>query len=142
MTLPPESRTPPRLRRLAVPAIFAAGLLGVLAGCDGSPSSGSGPSSASAPTPVVGHWTSDPTLSQLGRIVHTYDFAPDGTFAASFEFVDAKIPAMTSKGTYDTATRTLHAEGKSAGTDMTYAFDGDVLVLTERNKDSYRLKRP
>lgn len=102
---------------------------------------GSSASTSGASTSLVGRWVSDPTLSQLGRIVHTYDFAADGTYAASFEFVDAKLPAMTSKGTYDTKLRALHAEGKAPGAGMSYAFDGDVLVLTEGNKDSYRLKR-
>lgn len=127
-----------RRRRIA-----GAGLLALLAclatACGGEPGAAAGrPGEAGS---IVGRWVSEPTLSQLGQIVHSYEFGADRTWRASFEFVQAKIPPVRLDGTYDVTSHTLRGNDKEKGTPMTWAFEGDVLVLTEPNGDAYRLRR-
>jgi hypothetical protein len=88
---------------------------------------------------IVGRWVSKPTLSQLGEIVHAYEFRPDGSWHGSFDFVHVPIPAVTLDGTYG---RTHVAVGGAREQQpMSWTFDGAVLVLREANGDTYRLER-
>jgi hypothetical protein len=123
------------MHRARAPRLFALLFTAFLAGCDGSRDREAG----GATPGVVGTWTSDPSPSQLGRAVHRYDIRADGTYHASLRLVDAGLPPMEVSGTWDAGRRVLH--GAKPGDEMTYAFEGEVLVLREKNGDSYRLKR-
>lgn len=121
--------------------IAGAGLLALLAclatACGEEPGAPAGrPDEAGR---IVGRWVSKPTLSQLGEIVHSFEFRPDGTWHGSFDFVQAPFPTVTVDGTYDAGARTFGSDRMKET--MTWTFDGAVLVLREANGDTYRLER-
>lgn len=115
-------------------------LLPVLMSCGGRDAA---PPPATTTGSLVGRWVSAPTPSQMGEIIHTYEFGADGRYSMSLEFVQARIPKMESAGTYDArdGTLRLQREGKeTSSSSMRYAFEGNELVLRERS-DTYRLRK-
>jgi hypothetical protein len=89
---------------------------------------------------LVGEWETEPTLSQLGRIVTYYQFGDDGVFTCKMTFVDAKLPPMSRSGSYLVRGKTIDFTTEAKEATATLAFEDDMLVLSE-GRDVFRLKR-
>jgi hypothetical protein len=90
--------------------------------------------------PLVGSWTTDPTLTQLGTAVSSFEFRNDGKFSCSTDFKRSLIPTMNAAGTYVSDGKSIRTQINGKEDVATYVFEGEVLVLT-LGRDVFRLKR-
>ena len=119
----------------ATPRRWALGTLGgllLLAAC-GGPESSDGRS-------LVGTWRTESYMSQLGPTTMSCTFGADGRYAMEVTLAALPKSPMTAAGTWRLEGSRLRLEGKKAQT-WSMGWDGEVLVLTEKNGDSYRLSR-
>ncbi len=89
----------------------------------------------------MGAWRTEPYLSQLGMSVMSIRFGEDGTHETSVELQQIPVPPMKAGGTYRVDGNRLALASNGKEERWTWAWDGDVLVLTEPNGDTYRLLR-
>jgi len=115
--------TDPRLSEL--PSAMSPALGGV---------SRSGPS-------VVGNWETEPTLGQLGVGVVRYTFRADGTFSAEMELRSMNLPEpLRNSGSYVIDGDEIRFS-RARSSVATFSFEGDKLVLVERDGDRFVLHR-
>lgn len=88
-----------------------------------------------------GTWETAPYLSQLGRVITKYTFKENGGCAVSMRFLDAKIREFEEVGSCRFEDGKLTLKNRNGLFVNTYVFSNDVLTITEKNGDSYNLKR-
>ena len=103
---------------------------------------------------ILGAWTGEPTLGQLGVTRTTYEFRTNSVFSRSIEYVTMSamatmrkppvtIPPGQMTGTYWVETNDLYLvfQGFEWMTNIaTFVFQEDMLVLTQRGTTA-RFKR-
>lgn len=86
--------------------------------------------------PLIGRWSTDEVMSQLGPSTTTYTFRSDGTFDLSF----AAFVGLSTSGRYSTDGDTITFRTQQKTSKARFHFDGGVLVVEERT-DVFRLHR-
>ena len=89
---------------------------------------------------VVGVWATDPTLSQLGKIVTHYEFDTNSTFKCWVDFQSFSMPKRVVTGKYRIEQDRVVMISNGKTNTSTIAFQNDILILKER-RDVFKLKR-
>lgn len=90
---------------------------------------------------IIGHWTTDEVLSQLGPSITQYIFLTNDVFRLKTEFSRWLIPTMRAEGKYQILGNQVILFGPHNITTNNFSFDGATLVIEEQSGDVFRLIR-
>lgn len=88
-----------------------------------------------------GTWETEPYLSQLGTVITKFYFKENKECSMSIRFLDAKLNEIEQNGFCNFNDRELEIKNKNGVFINTYTFINGILTITEKNGDTYKLKR-
>lgn len=90
---------------------------------------------------LFGIWETEPSTSQLGTIITKYNFKDNDECVVSVKFLDAKLNEIEEKGFCKFKRGKLIITNRNGVFKNTYSFSNGILTITEKNGDTYKLKR-
>ena len=90
---------------------------------------------------LLGIWETEPYLSQLGVVVTQFYFKDNNECTISINFLNAKLNEIAEKGFYEFKEGELIIRKRNRDFFHTYTLIKGILTITEKNGDTYILKR-